>query len=200
MLVERVIKFPFPDWICDKFTREHKLYKTPYCVCYQQIIANNDYGPYGFSTEKSLKIIRNSFGSIFYVDDKKETIRKCDSINYDGIYLYGAEIEGLIKEYNNYFALKLKNNIKIKKGLMAEPVGHEPILYHVIKNNTFDTGKVNTLSDRGCGFFLSKFNMPEGGQILFIFDSKIWSNIKLASVKEGVDSLELNSPNELRAW
>lgn len=197
---ERIIKFPFPEWIGEKFTQNNNLHKIAYCVCYQKIDKRDGFGPYGFTTEKSHKIITNVFGGFFYVDDKSGTIRTATNVNTDGIYLYGEKNHEILKEYSRYFSLKTKNKIKLKKGLSIEPLLNEPVLYHAIKDGIFDSDKINTLINSGCSFFLSKFNMPEGGQVLSFFDPVVWENIKIESAKKDVEAIELNTSTQLKAW
>lgn len=200
MPYERIIKFPFPEWISEKFTQNQNLHKIPYCVCYQRIEGHEGYGPYGFTTEKSHKIITNVLGDLFYVDDKSQSIKRAMNVNIDGIYLYGKKNHEIIKEYSEYFSLKTKNKIKSKKNLPINPLPSEPVLHRGIKDGVFDSNKINILVDYDCSFFISKFNMPEGGQVLSFFDLIIWDNIKLESAKEDVEAIELNTSNQLKAW
>lgn len=200
MSIERVIKFPLPIWMADNFIRAKELCTEPYCICYQRDVDNNGFGPYGFSTDKSQKIISGVFSNISHLDAERNSIKEQKNINIDGVYFYGERSNNLILEHNKFHSFKAKNKMRTKRGLSAEPLPAEPFLFNFIKDGIYDSNKLNYLIINGYNFFLSKFNTPQAGQTLCLFEPNVWHKIKLHCELNEVHTQEFNSPEQLNHW
>jgi len=97
MLMERVIRFPLPKYE-DVFDSLENLKIKPYCVCYQHDVNENGYGPYGFHTEKSKRLLEDVFGKIVGLTEARR-------MNFYGNL---DEINTYIIEKKNYQNVKKK--------------------------------------------------------------------------------------------
>ncbi|WP_445495991.1 hypothetical protein [Photorhabdus sp. SF281] len=201
MYIEKLIKYPFPEW-ANVFTDVNKLIVEPYCICYQYNVTQNGYGPYGFLTDISQKIISNIFNELYFFDSTINSLKKRENINKDGIYFYGenSENEKIMSEVYNYSHIILKNKFREKKGLPPISLPLNPVLLELYKDNLYRSEKVNELIRRDCGFIISDFYMPESGKTLIVFKPELWDEIVLLFEKEKVLFVELDSFNLLKAW
>ncbi|MCG8708044.1 hypothetical protein JHU04_001245 [Brenneria sp. 4F2] len=111
---ERIIKFPLPDWN-KPFVSNDDL--DAYCVCYQYDVNEYGYGPYGFDTENSKKIIDKVFDDdLFQLSESgMEKISNVKLMKKKGFYVYSklSSVVSLHCEVESYKKSFLK--IKLKK-------------------------------------------------------------------------------------
>lgn len=193
---ERLIKFPVPDW---NRVISSDLDSMAYCICYQHSYTSENYGPYGFTTDKSSKILTSTFPNLFLC---KEKLVSAKSISEEGIYLYGdnEKIKHLLSELNKYHLAVKKNEIKMKKSLPTEPAPVKPLLTDISKNHNYDSETIKKIINAGCGVLISHYYMPEAGASLILFDQDAASSLEKNALKYGITFNEVNSINALKPW
>lgn len=196
--MEKIIKFPFPEY--NECFDNKVLLNKPYCLCYQYDIKDNSqYGPYGFETAKSQSLLQKVFSNVyFWNQDKQDLVEMPIDIRKQGIYLYGSMeiIEQTRKEILTYRLCKKKNEY-LKKD---DPIGNMPILLRIFDNHKYNANGINQFIEDKINFFIVQFFTPEAGNSLVLFDDSVWEAIKNIALQEAVNTDEVQSINELKAW
>lgn len=200
---ERLIKFPVPDW---NRVISSDLDSIAYCLCYQYDFGPNNFGPYGFNTDKSSKIIHDLFPNLFFYRKNAESdtsrLISTGTINSKGIYLYGdtEKINLLQIELDKYYLSKKKNEMRLKKNLNPEPLPSEPVLLGLEKKSEYRSDSIRAVINSGCGLFIHHHYIPEAGDSIILFDCYLESSIKNTVLNYDVDFLEVDSIDTLKAW
>lgn len=200
---ERIIKFPVPNW--DRIINSD-LDSTSYCICYQYHFNSNNYGPYGFNTDNSLKIINQVFPELFFLNERSndgnKLLTKTKEIKKNGVYLYGneEEINSLDLELTKYYLAKNKNEIKLRKSLDQDPLPTEPLLLSLLKGNIYDSETIIKILNLDCGLFIKHHYSPEAGDTFILFDKKLITSFKTSALNYGIEFVEVNSIDDLKSW
>lgn len=198
MITERIVRFPYEEWMREVFFGDNDLVSLPYCVCYQYYVDESDCGEFGFSTENASYILSCVFGKEVSLYTG-HGVKKTEHIDINGLYLYGDSLinNNLLNSYSGFSSIELKNKLREKKGMVPVANVEKPCLYNIQVDDRFDVLKINELININADFFLSRFFMPEAGQSMLIFDLSVWSEINKCASVIGVDCVELNSIDEL---
>ena len=171
---EKLIIFPIPNW---NRIISSDLDSMAYCVCYQYDIDSNDFGPYGFNTEKAEKIISNTFPNLMFLKKDNNdfiSLQNTEVIRQFGIYLYGnpAKLELLNIELKKYYIEKKKNEIKFKKSLISTSSPREPLVMSLLHSDQTQSYTIRKLVNSNIGLILCHHYMPEAGLTLIMFEKK----------------------------
>lgn len=202
-MYERIIKFPVPDW---NRVISSGLDSMACCICYQYDFKENNYGPYGFNTDLSLKIINDTFPELFFYkkcsDNGKELLTNATGIKEKGVYFYGdnEKIRSLGVELDKYYLAKKKNEIKLRRSLASEPLPPKPLLSYLSSGQVYESDIIRKIIGAGHGLFISNHYMPEAGDSLILFDPHIISSLKNNALRYGVNFFEVNSIDDLKSW
>ncbi|NUU69038.1 hypothetical protein HQN64_23475 [Enterobacteriaceae bacterium BIT-l23] len=198
MITERIVKFPYEEWMGEVFFGDNDLASLPYCVCYQYYVDESDCGEFGFFTENASYILSCVFGKEISLYTS-HGVKKTERIDINGLYLYGDSLinNDLLNSYSGFSSIELKNKLRERKGMMPVAIVEKPCLYNIQVDDRFDVLKINELINTNADFFLSRFFMPEAGQSMLIFDLSVWNEINKCASVIGVDCMELNSIDEL---
>ncbi|ANI30570.1 hypothetical protein PL78_12130 [Yersinia entomophaga] len=203
VIKERLIKFPVPDW---NRVISSDLDSIAYCLCYQYDVDINNYGPYGFTTSTSLKIINDTFPNMyFYKNADNSTNVKLISVGNvknKGAYLYGSneKIEHLSVELDKYQIIEKKNEIKMRKSLSLDPPPAKPLISNLSNNHGYESDVIKKIISFGCGFFIYHHYMPEAGDSFILFDRELVSSLKNCALNYGIEFLEVSSINDMKSW
>ncbi|MEO3988796.1 hypothetical protein [Pseudocitrobacter cyperus] len=197
---EKLIKFPISEWMlkASGFTKE--LPSSTYCVCYQYDIDGNGFGPYGFSTIASDKLLSFLFSNIVFFDKNKNKLDLCSKLDKRGVYFYGNKIGEIDKKINEYNKLMLKNKLKISRGLPEEAHTEKPLLFELYSDNKIKVGVVNEIINNKFDFLFNFVFTPMAGQTLILFSDEIWSKAIEYCKGNNIDTQEVGSIDNLNAW
>ncbi|MFJ0492296.1 hypothetical protein [Citrobacter werkmanii] len=197
---EKLIKFPISEWMlkANGFTKE--LPSSTYCVCYQYDIDDNGFGPYGFSTIASDKLLSFLFSNILFFDKSKNKLDFCSNIDKRGVYFYGNKIGEIERQINEHSKLILKNKLKINKGLAEEVHAEKPLLFELYSDNKIEVDVVNEFISNKFDFLFNYFFTPMAGQTLILFNNEIWNKAVEYCKDNKIHTQEVCSIDDLKAW
>lgn len=197
---ERLIKFPLSDWIADISKFSGHLPSCAYCICYQFAWNEGDYGPYGFSSDSSKKLLSFLFNELHFYNQISISLQPALSPGNSGLYFYGpnvGELNRLIVEYKKEaLKRKLKSHVTHQPDLSIEV----PELINMYINDKVSTDVLTRLIKSNYSFFFSCFLTPMAGQTFIFFDMDIWDKAKSFCVQNGIEFFEADSVNELTSW
>lgn len=197
---EKLIKFPISEWMlkASGFTKE--LPSSTYCICYQYDIDGNGFGPYGFSTIASDKLLSFLFSNIVFFDKSKNKLDLCSKIDRRGIYFYGDKTGEIDRKINKYNKLTLKNKLKINKGLPEDAHAEKPLLFELYSDNKIEVGVVKEIINNKFDFLFNFFFTPMAGQTLILFNEDIWGKAIGYCKDNNINTQVVGSIDNLKAW
>lgn len=171
------------------------------CICYQYEINEHGYGPYGFDTEKSKKLLSSVFDELFFLDVNKAAINSVDEIGDRGLYFFGnsPRLQVLREELRAYKVGKTKARLLRGSGIDSPSID-EPKILSVMSASEIDSEFLESLSKVSISFFIRSFFMPVGNDTLIVFDSEIVEKIKAHAFIEDVEVFEVDSVEKLACW
>lgn len=200
---ERLIRFFMPVG-SELINQPAKL--PAYCVCYQYDFDLNGYGPYGFETDKSQLIIRDTFQDVYCCQEDGKgdffSVFKENNTNKKSLYLYGNGelISALDVELKKYRLAIAKNNIKARHLLPSETLPSKPLLLDVRKDGIYQSEVLEVLIKLNCGVFIRHSYTPEAGEVFILFDESVWDEFKSNAIRQKIEILEVLSVNDLKSW
>lgn len=200
--MERIIKFPLPDYIkiVDNFDA---LKIKPYCICYQYNVDNMGYGPYGFETDFSEKILNHIWASV-EIWDKERIIPLKSFQQKRGDIFFTKKTKELELEINNvkkYQLIKKKNTLLNKKDKQTISINNKPILLDLFnENRLLKTSSLNYLLNLNIYFYIRRFYSPEAGDTFIIFENNVLDKIIRFTKNSLCNFLEISSINNLKPW
>lgn len=198
---EKLIKFPISEWIVQSGRFKAYLPSTAYCICYQYNIESNGYGPYGFLTEKSERLLSFLFTNLIFFSKEGKTLDACSTLSRSGVYFYGNNNDRMNKQLAEYRKMLLKNKLRANKGLLEEASPEKPILLNLYDNDGgIKVSVINSLIKEGYQFLFNCFFTPVSGESMIIFDYKIWNRAIEYCKNNGIDFQEVDSVDNLKEW
>lgn len=197
---EKLIKFPMSEWMIQSGGFTKVLPQSAYCICYQYNIDDNGFGPYGFSTTRSDRLLSFLFPNIAFFYKNENKLESSSKIDKRGVYFYGnnnGEIDKKTKEYNK---LILKNKFRANKGLPEETLVEKPPLLELYSGNTIKVNVVNELIKNNFHFLFNCFFTPMAGQTLILFNHDVWVKATEYCKDNKICVQEVNLIDDLNSW
>lgn len=197
---ERVIKFPLSDWIAGINKFPDHLPTCAYCICYQCDWNEANYGPYGFTSASSKKLLNFLFHELHFYNQNSLSLQPVLTPGNSGLYFYGESVEAFNRRIVEYKKEKLKR--KLQSGLPQLPglsIEASEIV-NVYNNDKVSTALLTHLVKNNYSFFFSCFLTPMAGQTVILFENAIWEKAKSFCQQSGIQVFEADSVNELTSW
>ncbi|EOH6334077.1 MULTISPECIES: hypothetical protein [Citrobacter] len=198
---ERLIKFPISEWMVQSGRFKTDLPSVAYCICYQYNIDSNGYGPYGFLTERSDRLLSILFTNLMFFSKEGKTLDACSTLSKNGVYFYGNNNDRMNKQLVEYRKVLLKNKLRTNKGLLEETCPEKPILLNLYNDyGGIEVSVINSLIEEGYHFLFDCFFTPVAGKSIIVFDCNIWDRAIEYCKNNGIDFQEVDSVDNLKEW
>ena len=175
-----------------------------YCISYQYDMDENGYGPYGFRTERVIKLLREILCPALRWDASRKRLVEMSFPLSAGVYffenqLYVEELEVALRDYERFCKL-LSLKLKYKKSQQVEIGPVEPSIFMVSSERKMSAALVNELLRNKCRFFIVYSMMPYTGQTLVFFNERQGKSLKELAVRESVSYVAIASIDDVRPW
>ncbi|WP_326899435.1 hypothetical protein P8F81_14625 [Kosakonia cowanii] len=194
---ERLIKFPLSDWIAGINKFPAHLPTCAYCICYQYDWNEAKYGPYGFTSASSKKLLSFLFHELHFYNQNSLSLQPVLTPGNSGLYFYGESVEEFNRRVVEYKKEKLKR--KLKSELPGLSIEASEII-NIYKKDNVSAVFLTHLVKNNYSFFFSCFLTPMAGQTFILFDNAIWEKGKSFCQQSGIQVYEADSVNELTSW